>query len=35
MWNEALELHAPGCLEENYSVSVEPGLKLGPQIVNI
>lgn len=35
MWNEALQLHAAGCLEQNYSVSLKPGRELRPQVVYI
>src|SRR5258705_1654047 len=32
MWNESLELHTARRLEQNNSVTLEPGLELRPEI---
>ena len=35
MWNESLELHTARRLEQNNSVTLEPGLELRPEIFDI
>src|SRR5215210_5143558 len=35
MWNESLELHSTRRLEQNYSVTLESGLELRPEVFDI
>lgn len=35
MWNKALQLHATRRFEQNNSVTLEPPLKLRPQIFDV